>query len=183
MIDSGLSISLFDGHRQAASYNAGNHQQALYSDLNDSQLLASIWLNPRLQYLYKYKLHGSATQEQAKGLGVDVLKVDVKNWLPTQAQSELPLSERTLELITSYSDQQSILQLDQLNQYYPQQRLKLLLDIDSGQEFLLLIDSLGKWQALINPNALTKDTVSYGEGVEIRRFIGNRVRILTASVQ
>jgi len=159
LASSGLSISLFDGDIEDSQYDVGYSQQSYYSQISSSNAFASIWLSPQIKYRYKNKANNSFLANHAKALGLEIKTVDIKSWLAEQPSSTLTLTQQTVTLLNTYQKQKNILKLRQLVSVVSIEGIQILLDSDSGQEFLLLLDQNKKWQALFNTNAINASTV------------------------
>lgn len=176
---SGLSISLFDGDIEESQYDAGHSQQSHYSQISNSNAFASIWLSPQIKYRYKHKGNDSVFANHAKALGIEAKTVDIKSWLADQPVSTGVLTQQTINMLKAYQEQYNILKLRQLVRDVSTDRMRILFDSDSGQEFLLFLDQKQAWQALFNPNAINAINLKLNNMDNIATFINQRNSLLT----
>lgn len=174
----GLSISLFDGSKEASFYDAGFSQQAHYSQVSKSGAFASVWLSPQIKHRYKQKNERSALANHTKALGIESHHVDVKSWLVEQVPSQRGLSDNIIAQLVSYQEQQDILELRQVIKQLSLYQVKVLFDSDSKQEFILILDQNNAWVALFNPNAINARTISFDNANSVATFINQRNNFL-----
>lgn len=180
LVSAGLSVSLFDGDIEEFQYDAGYSQQSHYSQISSSNAFASLWLSPQIKYRYKNKGNNSFVANHARALNIEIKTIDIKSWLPIKVKSKEIITNKTIELIYNYQETQDILKLRQLVTIKSSDQIKVLFDSDSGQEFILLLDSNNQWQALFNPNAINASNITFTHTHDIANFINQRNSLLMA---
>jgi hypothetical protein len=174
----GMTVSLYDGDFVDSPFAASRSQQASYSNISASGAFAVLSISPKLQHRYQHKAGRSQVRAQVNGANVETLIVDVKSWLVEQPRSKIFLQNGLIKTLMLYQLQQDVLTFMSLRDEFPAERLKLLLDLNSGQEFFALFDSKSQLIGLFNPGALNGLTVVYRKFQDAIYFIDQRDGLL-----
>ena len=181
----GLTYRFVDGSPETAGYEVGNVPQSLYLDATRNKGFGVLWLSPNARTAYRQQADNRQELARFRSLGIETLETDIGRYVLQQRtfadQAEIPGGLRAA--VSRYQTLADIVTLRRLQVEWPGYTWQRLLDRDSQQSFLALLDAQHRLCLIANLNPRHADraislSVQRPDPARIRQFIEARAGLL-----
>ena len=181
----GLTYRFVDGSRETAGYEVGNVPQSLYLDATRNKGFGVLWLSPDARTAYRQQADNRQELARFRSLGIETLETDVGQYVLQQRtfadQAEIPANLR--DAISRYQTLADIVTLRRLQVEWPGYTWRRLIDRDSQQSFLALLDPQRRLGLIANLNPrhvqqAISMSVQRPDPSRIRQFVEARAGLL-----
>lgn len=149
--DSNLRLRFVDGGVDTAGYDASGTPQTRYLSAALNKEFCTLWLSPLLRAAFGQQNDNLAQTAQFEALGIATRTTDLYQYLTSLpvARSDILLPKAWSETVRAYLDRRDIINLRQLRDW-PGFRYQRVLDNDTQQAFLVVLDTAGRLRLAIN---------------------------------
>lgn len=142
---SGLVFQFAGGGIEAAGYDAAGLPQAFYLEASRNKEFAVAWVSPLARSEYRQQNEPTPQAMQFAALHIGSRETDLVNELLARRSGERALPESVRRQVDTYVARQDIVLLDELLRRNPGYRFERIVDINTRQGYLLLVDRHGGW--------------------------------------
>jgi hypothetical protein len=183
--DDGLTYQMVNGSRATAGYEVDNIPQSLYLPATRNKLFTALWLSPDARMSYRQQDGTRQESLRFRSLGVETIEYDLGSFV-AQHRPVLPISavpDSMRNTVKRYQRNSDVVTLARLREEWPEFRWKRVIDLDSRQSFLVILNQRSEVVLVANLNPRQFDTVvevdiESARTASIRRFIDTRSALL-----
>ncbi len=179
-----IGYRFVDGSPQTAGYEVWNEPQALYLNATTNKEFVILWVPPSTRSTYRQQDNNRQEAAKFRSLGIETIEVNLYQFLSRFSGRPSPYTtldlQRTVERYLLTGD---IVTLRRLQVDWPRHRYQRLIDRDTRQTFLLVLDNKKRLTLVANTTPRqTNDVIFAPQGVLnhtlIQRFIDRRAGFL-----
>ncbi|MBK8185210.1 MAG: hypothetical protein IPK63_20845 [Candidatus Competibacteraceae bacterium] len=154
---SAMSVRFVDGAPDTAGYDTGGSPQTRYLNATANKEFCAIWLSPLARSAFNQQNDNIGQEAQFGALGITTRQEDLYQYLASLPPAKgAPLPPAWREAARAYLERRDILSLRQLRDW-PGFRYQRVLDHDTQQAFLVVLDHPGRLRLTINLNPRQPD--------------------------
>ena len=157
-----FSVKVVSGEINEAGYEVGGIPQALYLEQSENKEFINLWLSPLTRGAFRQQTENRVLENHFISLQLETSERELYSFL---------LEDKTLVLfsppdidmdklkksITTYTDSYDILALQQIVTRWPELRFHQIIDINSKQAFLVVLNDNGQPLLVANLHPLNND--------------------------
>jgi len=177
----GLKTRMADGSRGTADYEAGLPAPTCQVDQGENKEMVTLWVSPALRGKYRSQESHRRLASACAAAGIPLECADLYSRLRSigacAAPSDLPAALR--RDILAFLDNLDVVRLSILTVHWHDYRFTSLLDVTSGQQFLLIARANGKVSDVVNVSGWVGPADRYGvmnglEPTKLSAFVHSR---------
>ncbi|WP_373090188.1 poly-gamma-glutamate biosynthesis protein PgsC/CapC [Zhongshania sp.] len=183
---SGLRFAEVKGERATLGFEASWNAQSSYMPMLADATFDTVWLAPQVRRQFRNTRDNYQLQWKFAAAGIDAIELGLADWLrATPMALADDLSPRLLAWVNDFVETENINNLFNIGDQLGRQRIQRLVDRNTGQSYLLLLNQAGEPILLANLAPLG-DSIWYVPATtslsqsRAQEFIDLRVRLLQA---
>jgi hypothetical protein len=154
-----MRVSFTDGSAEMAGYEAGAIPQASYLNATQNKEMVVFWTSPLARASFLQQTEPTPQQAQAAALGLKTLNEDLAAYLARHGNRIAPLPTSLRQAMAPYFSSQDIVVLYDALHRHSAWQFERIVDPNSRQGYLSILDRNGALLGLINLTARDADTV------------------------
>jgi hypothetical protein len=181
----GMHYEMVDGRATTAGYEVANIPQSLYLPASRNKLFCALWLSPQARMSYRQQDEERQEALRFNALGMPTREQDLASFVGGKNPliTDLPLPESLRDAVQSYQHNEDVVTLARLLKEWPDHHWQRIIDRDSRQSFLVLLDPRERLQLIANLNPRQPERVirfdpHVSEFVQVRHFVESRAALL-----
>ncbi len=173
LIEDQLDVAFVDGRFDTAGYELGILMQAMAVQVSENKEVVSLWLSPSLRTKFSEESENLPMASQFKACGLPSIQIGLIEFLTQPAEAErqntglstgtsprfTPLPQELQQQLRRYVETSDILRLMNLISEYPGWKFVRLVDVGSGQAFLLISKEADEVPSVLNLTGYVSDQV------------------------
>ncbi len=173
--EKGLSVDIVSGAQDEAGYEAHYGLLSRYLPVTRNADMATLWVSKDLRRRMTQRSDQKPFEAQFRALNIALQAHDLRRWLSEMPHSKIRDPERLMLKVSRFIANGDIVLLADIMASMENLHLSYVLDKDSQQYFMVLMDDRNAWISMANLNPLKpEERVSWKDAASFDDFLQRR---------